>query len=824
MKADFNFDLLFGEQSAINIEDSGIFRKAALLYDFQPDTDFPGYSKTDIELLKSKAMQTDNINYKLLSDPELFYLLKIAEILPDRINSEIVKSEIQHRYFFSSFYKITENFAGRESELKHVSDYVDWLPKKSIMDQAIEFIRITISWYDKPPLLIQGIGGIGKSTLISKFILEHNNEKNGSKLPFIYIDFDLPGFTITEPLSILLESLRQLSIQFSAQNNIFNEISHIVSEMIYNRKQADQYAFKSSNWSSRGLVYDSVEGLISKYGWQLDKINTPVLIVFDSFEEMQYRASRSELDSFFRFIKEISEKIPRIRPVFVGRSEISEALGDFKFDEVTLSDFDYESAVVLLQKFGIADQNICKTIYDNFGGNPLLLHLAADLVKKDIKAINDFKQIKDKKHEFLINRILYQIHDPDVRKIAVPGMLVRRINSEVIQNILTIPCGLGEIDISRAKNIFNKLHKEVALIAKSYETDDIVFRQDVRMACERMIWDKYPDASAQIRQRAIDFYSIKKSKDEAAEAEYYYHLLKKGEIPEDLTRQVYFRIRTKLESSLIELPEEAKLYINTLMSSQASKTAVKNSSVIEWEQYYLSQIKKGLNSELGYLKRLYDEISSRSERSEDPNSAFVVFEALLYQRLNKLNKSNDVIDRRRRLSVKGGLIDNQYFEFGFLMAQNFEYMGKYKEALSYCETTLKGRATLPNEFLSMKYSFLMKRLGRRCGAKETLNKMEFQHHKPGFDETFADTNWNFIFNQLGDSEFMSSKEFDAVYKKYKNMLPTMKELDRFCWINNQANLKDLALSGEFEIVLRDFLYAMELKGGLEEKLNRNIYK
>jgi hypothetical protein len=872
MKAGIDFDRLFGEPSVINIDDLKIFRRAALLYDFQPDKDFSDYSEAEIELLKSKSslkidgkftlldelrtsiiinkiginnivneiksnnitsdfantllktLQTETIIYKSLSDSELFYLLKINEILPNKINAEIVKSELQRRYFFSFFYKITKNFAGRENELKLISDYVDWLPKQGLKDKTIEFIRNTISWYDKPPLLIQGIGGIGKSTLISKFITEHNNEKNGSILPFVYIDFDLPGFTITEPLSILLESLRQLSIQYSVQKDIFNEISNYISKVIYRRNRSESNRLMSSNLSSRSIVYESIENLINQYSLQLRNINTPVLIVFDSFEEMQYRASRSELDSFFSFIKEISELIPRLRPVFVGRSEISDSLGDFKFDLVTLSEFDYRSATVLLKKFGISDDSICKTIIDNFGGNPLLLQLAADLLKKDPNSVKDFNLIKDKKHEFLINRILNQIHNVEVREIAIPGMLVRRINPEVIQKILAVPCGLGEIDISKAKEIFDELCKEAALISKSHDSDGIVFRQDLRMACEKMILKKYKKESALIQQNAIEFYSLRKSEDEVAEAEYYYHLLKKGEIPYSLTRQVYIRIRTKLESSVIELPEKSRLFINTLMSSRASKTTVKNSSIIEWENYYLSQIKRGLNGELGYLKQLYDEISSRRERSEDPNSTFAVFEALLLQRLNKFSQSNDVIDRKISLLIKEDLIDNQYFEFRFIMAHNLEYMSKYKEALLLCVTTLNEKSTLHNEFLTMKLKFLGMRLAQRCGTKESLTKVNPHYLKQGSDEEFTDTHWIFILNQNSNYLFEDSNVFGTIYKNYKDMLISMQELDRYCWKTLQLNLKDIALTGEFEIVLRDFLYILEAKGSLDVIGNWNRFR
>jgi len=872
MKASLNFDVLFKESAEIKIGDKEIIKKAALLYEFDLEKDFTGFLQTDIKLLKDKSILRNNkkftlpedlrntiiskeiglnniaeeirklkiksefsdlllkaiedaqINIKTSSDTELFYLTKIADLFDKKFDLDNVKRELQRRYYFAPFKKITENFAGREKELKQINDYVDWLPKSDLISKSISFLRGVIKWYDKPPLLIQGIGGIGKSTLVSKFIIDQNNEKSGANLPFVYIDFDLPGFTITEPLNIILECLRQLSIQFSPYQGIFNEVMLSVSNMISKNSQSHQANIQSSRASSRSLIYDSTDELIKKYSWGLDKINTPILIVFDSFEEMQYRASRDEMSRFFSFIKEVSEKIPRIRPVFVGRSEISERLGDLKFEILELNEFDDRSAFALLNKYGITDKKICSLIYKSFGGNPLLLLLAADLVKKDNVAVENLIQVKEKKCEFLTSRILEQIHNPEVRQIAVPGMLVRRITPEVIQNILAEPCNLGKLEISKAEDIYSELLREVALISKSFDSNEITFRQDLRMACEKTICDKYPKESAMIRQKAIEFYFNRKSESENDEAEYYYHVLKRGEIPQALTREVYERIRTKLESSVIELPEKAQLYINTLLSSRVSNETIKNSSVVEWEQYYLSQIKRGLNSELEYLKKLDKELNTRKERSADPNSTFAVFEALLYQRLNKLSQSNDIIDRRVRLQTKEGLVDNQYFEFGFIIAQNFEYMGKYKEALSYCETALKARTTLPNEFLLMKYNFLRSRLSQRCGKKEFLNKTQFYESNSGSIEEFTDINWVFILNQDSQYEFKISTEFEATFGQLRNMLPSMKELDRYCWRRMHVNLKDIALSGKFEIVLRDFLYILEVKGSLEIRENWDIYK
>ena len=50
---------------------------------------------------------------------------------------------------------------------------------------------------------------MGKSTLVAQFLLEHANRY----LPFIYIDLDRPSIDPRNPVALLAEAQRQLSLQ-----------------------------------------------------------------------------------------------------------------------------------------------------------------------------------------------------------------------------------------------------------------------------------------------------------------------------------------------------------------------------------------------------------------------------------------------------------------------------------------------------------------------------------------------------------------------------------------------------------------------------------
>ena len=179
--------------------------------------------------LLADVLSGRNLDFESLTNEELYYAIDIADIFPDLLDKDALKSLYQRQQFFKQFEKITRDFAGREKELKYLNNYVDWLPKSSLKNKIGHNLRNIIKWHDKPPLLIKGIGGIGKSAIVARFILNQNKGGNNQFLPFIYIDFDLPGFSLQEPLTILIEALRQINIQFPKYERLLKHISERIT-------------------------------------------------------------------------------------------------------------------------------------------------------------------------------------------------------------------------------------------------------------------------------------------------------------------------------------------------------------------------------------------------------------------------------------------------------------------------------------------------------------------------------------------------------------------------------------------------------------------
>lgn len=641
------------------------------------------------------------------------------------------------------------------------------------------------------------------------------------RLPFVYIDFDLPGFSLKEPLNIALECFRQLSIQNPRHSNVYTKISKIITKMMMGGIDVgSNNSIRISTSSMRSSIYSTIEELLKRYGKGLIKSNSPFLIVFDSFEEMQYRATRSELDRFFRFVKEVSEMLPRMRTVFAGRSEIRDSLEDIHFETLELKEFDKDSAIALLLKHNIDDKEICHDIYSKFGGNPLLLRLAADLVIKDKNALSKYRNIHYTRHEFLVNRILHHIHNEDVRKIAVPGMLVRRINADVILNILAEPCNVIDIDKPKSHIFFEELKKEVSLISKSMSSEEFCFRQDLRIVCEKMIWNKYPREAALIYQKAIDYYEKYRMKGLEYEAEYYYHRLKRGYIPEEFDNSDYLRLREYLEPSVIEFPQKVQLYIKGLISANYADEYVKDTSIESWEQYYSKLLKEGLTSDLDYLIELSKELRGRRERLNDLNSNFPQLEALVYQRLGRFKLSNRVIDEILELLDNKNHIDSTSNELLLIKSQNLEYQQKFQEALEVNKLNYSIIDLLSNNQIRNKIIYLQNRLLYRCSeitdSLDELHKFSADHQ----EYELLDTNWNFIFKNQEPTSLMSLSEYKNCYKLITKKVDNLEELESLSYDILGYYLKDITLTGDFEIVCQDFINVIEAKGIVREVIER----
>ena len=102
-------------------------------------------------------------------------------------------------------------FRGREFEMDTLRRYIGVVKPRS------KKLRDLFVWHvakKQPAVTISGPGGVGKSAIVARFMLEHTRPREDERVPFGYLDFDRVDLDVGEPLNMCMELLRQLDLQF----------------------------------------------------------------------------------------------------------------------------------------------------------------------------------------------------------------------------------------------------------------------------------------------------------------------------------------------------------------------------------------------------------------------------------------------------------------------------------------------------------------------------------------------------------------------------------------------------------------------------------
>ena len=435
---------------------------------------------------------------------------ELESALPD---TDDVLRRVEHANLLQPFRDLVgEHFKGRARELDVLRDYLYGTDRNGQMR----------------PLLIYGPGGMGKSTLISKFIL--NAIETETPPAIIYLDSDRPGLVAEEPLTLLAEAVYQLGLQFKF---LYESAARLRKSWL-----AELAEFRAG--ASNTLESVSLEAMATRD--RRDYIDSfalfarevpgtaPVLLVIDTFEELQYR-SREFVDELFDFLRELHASLPRLRVVISGRDEVISA----DTERLPLSELDVEAAEGYLEARGVEPLELRRGLARALHGNPLSLTLAATLLTvgtvsqaelSDLEQIADDAQIQG----ILYRRILGHLHDRDeeLERIAHPGLILRRITPDLIRYAIAGPCGLSVDSDQRAQDLFNRLQNELSLVIR--EGDAVRHRPDVRRVMLPALRAAERERTDAIQHAAIEYYQD--FDDAASRAEEIYHRLLLGDAPD----------------------------------------------------------------------------------------------------------------------------------------------------------------------------------------------------------------------------------------------------------------------------------------------------
>jgi hypothetical protein len=479
-----------------------------------------------------------------------------------------------------------DTFVGRQDELRQLRAFVDALRSESLLESVQRGGRRWIG-SDRRVLGFSGVGGVGKSTLLSKFILQHVD--SNSPLRFAYLDFDRSTISAAQPVTLLLELARQVGWQLPEARRELEELrSRIREEMERNRaagegnqsargpRQIGTSTFAELTEPSEPELPEELIGpsLLNSYLYEAGQIlsrhqagNPPLLLVLDTFEEAQVLGDQA-VRRVEAFVGALQGQLPNVRAVIVGRDAVA---GFFEGAErLVVAEFkDSASRIAFLEKRGLG-RSLAKTVAQQVGGRPLALLLAARLVKEqglDSISVSLADRFRGLFNKYLIDGILYErilqhIDDDDVKTLAHPGLVLRRIDADVLRQVVAPVLGLGEISAERAAKILSafKLQKD---LVRSEADGSVTHRPDVREQMLVLMGLEKPDLVRALHVAAAKYYAARQvntvevEERERFRIEEIYHRLSIGDSLDRMPELWFTRARLGLARSVNELEDVA---------------------------------------------------------------------------------------------------------------------------------------------------------------------------------------------------------------------------------------------------------------------------
>ncbi len=384
---------------------------------------------------------------------------------------------------------------------------------------------------DTRPLLVTGIGGVGKSALIAS-LLDRWHRRKGAPV-CIVLDFDRPQLSTGAPVKIMREFLRQLSTEVALREGLAESQKSIIgAELEAIRSDLPDLTTDGSSRDFESQLGRMRELTFIRFGeeWANTLRDIPIALLLDSFEAVDRQGGETVLQ-IMRLERNLRDHgLAGLRSLVSGRAppldeQDSEEFFGNPSRRIDLKGLDKVAGGQLLQSRDkppkvFRNKHQRERASEAVGGHPLAIIVLARYARDHTGNVNtlidDLNSDQNFKAEFaqvfLYKRILERISDDDVRNLAHPGLVLRMINQDLIRDVLAKTCLGIDIDAARASVLFQKLQDEYWLVEDNPEQDGIRHRADLRSQMLPGLFagprkndsDQERDNKQDLRKRAID--------------------------------------------------------------------------------------------------------------------------------------------------------------------------------------------------------------------------------------------------------------------------------------------------------------------------------
>jgi tetratricopeptide (TPR) repeat protein len=613
----------------------------------------PDRPNSPVQRMFERVMDEQSLDLASLSRDELGGLFTVIEWMEDILDNlpaqDNLRSVLARADLLEPMQRLVQHgFVNRQLELDQLHDYVH-------------------KGQSTAPLFVFGPGGVGKSTLLARIILQSIAPED---IPFAYIDIDRATVRPDQPLSFLIDLVDQLQVQVNISDfaeSLTKEISFGIGRQEQTRS-LESFGGIENVYYYMDQLHDLVQDSVLAY--------RTIVVLIDTFEEAQFLGP-STVWQLLEFVFELHRRFPTFRLILSGRvlpqeflekafpqplktANTRELALEMQLSEIPLPErpinlgvLDLAPARELLrtsiQQAGVApltEQEIDDVI-GIVSPNPMCLKLAARLlqdegVEKLRKSRSEMltKLKAEKIQALLYGRILHHLHNEGVRKVAYPGLIVRRITPDVIREVLAKPCGLKLTPGSSEHILFHSLSKEAALVDYDPLDGSLRHRSDVRRAMLEDLTDYVkPEVVAQIDRAAVRFYT--KQMGAVARAEEIYHRLRLRQTENTLNKHWLPEAAERLKGAVEELPAQQRIWLASKLGITLDQAVRQKASQEAWEEQAERLANRYLQS--GAADQALSVLRERSERLQ--HSRLYSIESEAYRFLREYDQAIQVARR-----------------------------------------------------------------------------------------------------------------------------------------------------------------------------------
>jgi AAA ATPase domain len=409
-----------------------------------------------------------------------------------------------------------------------------------------------------PALFITGLPGIGKSTLLEQAVLDAGSEHRWLS---VRLDFDRAGLDVLDQLGLTMEASRQIAAQLG-------EHAAGLRAARLDAASAPPSAEKAYKGIDRERLPDP---LVDALGRAIKKSGRSVLIVLDTLEVLRGRG-QTHPRRLFEWLDRLCERgVAPMSVVAAGRGDAVDSVEDRIPERISLEGLTDGDADRMLVGFGIP-ASAFPSIRGIAHGNPLFLRLAAKLVNEaGGETLQKIAGKGELSSAYLYRFLLSRIDDEQLRELAHPGLVIRRISAEIIADVLAPQLGMGHLEPKVAKRLFDELASHHWLVEQDADAEFVRHRTDMRSVLLPLLYDDQPEDAAKIDEAASIWFAQRSEELDWCRIESAYHrlqLMRRDPSVPTLDPAVLRRFDA---ATIAELPEAAQNVVHQSRGDRSMK-------------------------------------------------------------------------------------------------------------------------------------------------------------------------------------------------------------------------------------------------------------